>query len=157
MISIKDCALSDDENGYLELSEKKGEWLSYGPAGQTQSEPVLEPLQVDSPSIEFTSNTFEELCRDGREMVLQIDYRPDYYPFQKTNCFRFRLQHPDSEHAQWVPIASRNDFNPHFNAKGTSKAWVILKADAKIFISKDIILKSDQIVLIGVPPDRRLP
>lgn len=97
-INIKDCALSDNEKGYL---------------------------------------------------------RPEYYPFQKTNCFRFRLQHPDSQQAQWVPIANRNDFNPHFNAKGTNKAWVPLEANTKIFISKDIVLKSDQIVLIGISPDRR--
>lgn len=154
-INIKDCALSDNGNGYLELSEKKGEWLSYGPAGQILSKPVLEPLQVDTPSMEFASNTFEELSRDGREMVLQIDYRPDYYPFKITKCFRFRLLHPDSQHAQWVPIANRDDFNPHFNAEGTNKAWVVLQANAKIFISKDIVLKSDQIVLIDIPPDRR--
>jgi hypothetical protein len=155
VINIKDCFLNDDGKGYLELSEKTGEWLSYGPGGLIRNKPVLEPLQVDTPSIEFTSNTFEELCRNGREMVLQIDYTPDFYPFRKTKCFRFRLEHPDSQRAQWVPIANRNDFNPHFNAKDTNKAWVILGANANIFKSKDIVPKSDQIVLIGIPPDRR--
>jgi len=154
-INVKDVALNDAGRGYLELTEHEGEWLSYGPTGQVKSKPLLDPLQVDSPSLEFTSSTFEQLCRDGREMVLQIDYRPDYYPFKKTACFRFRLRHPDPQQAQWVPIANRNDFDPHFNARGTNKAWVVLEANAPIFESKDIVLKSHQMVLIGIPPERR--
>lgn len=156
-INIKDVALNDAGHGYLELTDREGDWLSYGPAGQVKSKPRLDPLQVDSPSLEFTSSTFEQLCRDGREMVLQIDYRPDYYPFKKTASFRFRLRHPEPQQAQWVPIANRSDFDPHFNARGTNKAWVILAPNAPIFESKGIVLKSQQMVLIGVPPERRIP
>jgi hypothetical protein len=155
-INIKDCALNDTEKGYLELIEQEGEWLSYGPTDQFRSKPILDPLQIDSPSLEFTSHTFEALCRDGREMVLQVDYRPDYYPFKRTTCFRFRLQRPDSQQAQWIPMSNRHDFNPHFNARGTTKAWVFLEANARLFVSKDMLLKSHQMVLIGVPPSRRL-
>ena len=156
-INIQDVALDDAGHGYLEVTEHEGDWLSYGPAGQVKSRPMLDPLQVDSPSLEFTSSTFEQLCRDGREVVLQIDYRPDYYPFKKTACFRFRLRRPDPQQALWVPIANRKDFDPHFNASGTNKGWVILAANSPIFESKDIVLKSQQMVLIGLPSGRRIP
>lgn len=150
-VNIKDYYLQKDRNGYLELYGKKGEWLSYGPCDRITAKPRLDPLKMDTPSMEFTTSSFDELCHDGQEMILTMDYRPSFFPFKRTESFRFQLNQIGLNEAKWVMIADQNDFNPNLKTDTRSKAWVILRNNDRIFKTKDRAVKGDQIVLIGNP------
>ncbi len=155
LINIKDCMLYDTEKGYLDIMEKDGEWFSYSTPKRQRVKSNLEPMQSDTPPLKFTSYPFDELCREGRELVIQMDYRLDYFPFELRKLARFNLHYSETGLPQWIPTANYDDFIQDFNAVGTDKAWVILQANAHIFKDTNRVLEAHQIALISVPPERR--
>jgi hypothetical protein len=70
---------------------------------------TLTPNETDNFSCKLFTEPFPFMLEDNRQLALEVNYRPAYYPFTVKRQFTFSLKKSTDGTYQWLPIANQRE------------------------------------------------